>query len=244
MPEFEGAEGFPSGADDLPQVALGAWEQLLFVALDPMFPLADLVGDVRSRCDWLPWSRCALDAERSRDYAVRANWALYVDNYLEGLHIPHVHKGLAAALDYPGYRTELFRWSSLQVAMARAGQDAFEPPASSPDHGSRIAAYYFWLFPNTMLNVYPWGVSVNVVRPVAVDRAEISFLTFVWDRSRLDRGAGADLEAVEREDEAVVESVQRGMRSRLYDRGRYSPAHEAGVHHFHRLLVQSLAGRR
>ena len=42
-------------------------------------------------------------------------------------------------------------------------------------------------------------------------------------------------------DEAVVESVQRGVRSRLYARGRYSPAREAGVHHFHRLLAEFMS---
>jgi choline monooxygenase len=70
----------------------------------------------------------------------------------------------------------------------------------------------------------------------------VSYLTYVWDASRLDRGAGAGLDRVEREDEAVVEGVQRGVRSRLYERGRYSPTRETGVHHFHRLMARSLAG--
>ena len=60
------------------------------------------------------------------------------------------------------------------------------------------------------------------------------------DPGKLGRGAGADLDRVEREDEAVVEAVQRGVRARLYGRGRYSPDREAAVHHFHRLLVESL----
>src|SRR3954454_1437104 len=66
------------------------------------------------------------------------------------------------------------------------------------------------------------------------------FLSYVWDPARLDRGAGAALDRVEREDEAVVESVPRGGRSRLYHRGRYSPVREQGVHHFHRLLERFL----
>jgi len=93
-----------------------------------------------------------------------------------------------------------------------------------------------------MLNLYPWGLSVNVVRPLAVDRTKVSFLSYVWDPSKLDRGAGASLDRVEREDEVIVESVQRGVRGRLYDRGRYSPTCEQGVHHFHRLLAQALTG--
>jgi phenylpropionate dioxygenase-like ring-hydroxylating dioxygenase large terminal subunit len=241
MPEFEGAEGFPSPADDLPRIPFGAWGKLLFVSLDPAFPLDELTAEMDARVSWLPLREAVLDPSRSRDYLVKANWALYCDNFLEGFHIPYVHAGLAGALDYGEYRTELFRWSNLQVGVASGGEDVFDLPPSSPDYdlqkaGKKIAGYYFWLFPNTMLNVYPWGISVNVVRPLAPDRTRVSFLSYVWDPARLDRGAGAALDRVEREDEAVVESVQRGVRSRLYHRGRYSPTREQGVHHFHRLL--------
>jgi choline monooxygenase len=105
-----------------------------------------------------------------------------------------------------------------------------------------VAGYYLWLFPNTMINAYPWGLSINVVKPLAVDRTRISYLTYVMDPARLDRGAGAALDRVEREDEAIIERVQEGVRSRLYDRGRFSPRREQGVHHFHRLLSRFLAG--
>ena len=242
MPEFEGAEGFPSPADNLARVPFGTWGKLVFAALDPAFPLAELLAEMDARVSWLPLHEAVFDPARSRDYLVRANWALYCDNYLEGFHIPYVHAGLAGALDYGEYRTELFPWANLQLGVASGGDDVFDLPPSSPDYGQRIAAYFYWLFPNTMLNVYPWGISANVVRPLAPDRTRVSFLSYVWDPTRLDRGAGAGLDRVEREDEAVVESVQRGVRSRLYHRGRYSPARETGPHHFHRLLTDCLAG--
>jgi len=117
----------------------------------------------------------------------------------------------------------------------------FDLPPSSPDYGQKVSAYYYWMFPNTMLNFYPWGLSVNVVKPQAPDLTRVSFLCYVWDPSRLGRGAGAALDRVEREDEVVVELVQKGLRSRFYDRGRFSPAREKGVHHFHRLLAQFMA---
>jgi choline monooxygenase len=246
MPEFEGAEGFPSPADDLAKIPFGSWGKLLFASLDPAFPLAELTADLDARVSWMPLREAVLDPARSRDYLVRANWALYCDNFLEGFHIPYVHASLAGELDYGEYRTELFRWGNLQVGVGSGGEDVFDLPRSSPDYdrqraGQKIAGYYFWLFPNTMLNFYPWGMSVNVVRPLAVDRTRVSFLAYVWDPARLDRGAGAGLDRVEREDEAVVESVQRGVRSRLYHRGRYSPKREQGVHHFHRLLERFLS---
>ena len=186
--------------------------------------------------------RLKFDAVSSRDYIVRANWALYCDNYLEGFHIPFVHASLDKMLDYGNYSSELFERCNLQLGIASDGADTFDLPASSPDTGNAVAAYYYWVFPNLMFNFYPWGVSVNVVQPLAVDRTKVSFLTWLWEPARfLEAGAGSGLDRVEREDEAVVEGVQLGVRSRLYDRGRYSPKREQGVHHFHRLLSEALA---
>ena len=96
-----------------------------------------------------------------------------------------------ADAERPPNTTELFPHCNLQLGIAKPGEPAFDLPASSPDVGKRVAAYYWWLFPNTMLNVYPWGVSVNVVKPLAVDRTRVSFLSYVWDESKLDRGAGS-----------------------------------------------------
>jgi choline monooxygenase len=240
MPEFEGVEGFPSDADNLRHFPFGQLGKLIFAALAPACPFDELAAELRSRCGFLPWDRAVYDATRSREYLVQANWALYCDNYLEGFHIPYVHAGLAQAIDYGSYRSEVFRWSTLQLGVTQPGVEAFAVPAGHPDAATRVGAYYWWLFPNTMLNLYPWGISLNVVHPLAVDRTKVSFVSFVWDDSKLDRGAGMGLDRVEREDEVVVESVQRGTRSRFYERGRYSPARENGVHRFHQLLVEAM----
>jgi choline monooxygenase len=238
MPEFEETANFPSPADDLPRVALGTWRRFLMVALSPAMTFDDVVGPMSARLGHLPFGELVFDATGARDYVVSANWALYIDNYLEGFHIPYVHNSLAAVIDYGSYAVELERYAVLQVAIARSGESSLAAPRSHPDAGKAVAAYYYWLFPTTMFNVYPWGISVNVVVPLAVDRTRVSFLPFVWDASTREQGAGGGLDRVEREDEAIVEAVQRGVRSRLYDRGRYSPTREAGVHHFHRLLAE------
>jgi choline monooxygenase len=91
-----------------------------------------------------------------------------------------------------------------------------------------------------MLNFYPWGLSLNLVTPEAIDRTRVAFRSYVWDDTKRAAGAGAGLDRVEMEDEAIVQAVQRGVRSRLYRGGRYSPARERGVHHFHRLLCEFL----
>ncbi|MCC6428559.1 MAG: Rieske 2Fe-2S domain-containing protein [Phycisphaerales bacterium] len=255
MPEFKEVAGFPSPADNLSRIPFGTFPhtpslatpgptaalgRFLFASVRPAHPIGQLLADMERRVGWLPFEQFTFDPSRSRDYLVRANWALYCDNYLEGFHIPFVHASLNAALDYGSYSTELYPLSNLQLGIAADGDVVFDLPASSPDHGKKIAAYYYWLFPNTMFNFYPWGLSINVVRPLGVALTKVSFIAYVWDPSKLDRGAGSGLDRVEREDEAVVEAVQKGTRSRFYERGRYSPTREQGVHHFHRLLADCL----
>ena len=89
-----------------------------------------------------------------------------------------------------------------------------------------------------MLNIYPWGVSVNIVVPEAVDKTRVIYQGYVTDPEMLGQGAGGDLDKVEIEDQFVVEGCLRGIRSTAYDRGRYSPKMERGVHHFHRMLTR------
>jgi phenylpropionate dioxygenase-like ring-hydroxylating dioxygenase large terminal subunit len=242
MPGFDGARNFPSPADDLPRVAFGEFAGQAFASLAPAAPFDTFFAEVRARLAWLPLDALRHDPARDRAFEIAAHWALYVENYLEGFHVPFIHPALNQVLDYQsGYTSELFRYANLQLALARDGELAFELPPQSPDRGTRVAAFYFWIFPNLMLNFYPWGLSLNQVLPQGLARCRIVFRSYVLDESKLDGGAGGALHQVEMEDEAVVEAVQRGVRSRFYERGRYSPTREQGVHHFHRLLAEFMA---
>jgi choline monooxygenase len=236
MPEFGEARDFPSPSDNLPAVPFATWRGQAFAALDPAAPLDAFLAGLEGPLGALPIERCVRDAGRDRDFTVAAHWALYVENYLEGFHIPFVHAGLNDVVEYASYATDLTAHGVLQTAIAKPGESAFAPDAE----GECVAAYYAWVFPNLMLNLYPWGLSLNCVVPETPRRTRVAFRSYVFDASKLDRGAGAGLERVEQEDEAIVEAVQRGVGSRLYRGGRYSASRERGVHHFHRLLCAFL----
>ncbi len=239
MPEFDEVDGFPSAADDLPQLPTGALGPVAFASLDPAVDFDAWLAPVRERLGWLPVDEFRFDG--ATEYAFDANWALYCDNYLEGFHIPFVHPALNKALDYSAYETELIPHGVLQIGNAEPGEPTFELPDGHPDAGRPVGAYYYWLFPTTMLNFYPWGLSLNAVVPEAPTRTRVVFANYVWRDDLRERGAGAGLDQVELEDEEVVLACQRGVRSPLYDRGRYSPSRERGVHHFHRMLAAALA---
>jgi choline monooxygenase len=238
MPEFAEVKGFPSAADDLAALPLFQWGPWLFTSLAGGRTANLFLQDMIDRLHWLPVDEFVFRPDRSRDFTVRAHWALYCENYLEGFHIPFVHAGLNAVIDFGNYTTELFRYSNLQLGIAKEEEDCFDLPPSSADYGKKVAAYYFFVFPNMMFNFYPWGLSINIVKPVNAGETKVSFITYVWKEAKYETGAGSGLDAVEIEDEEVVEAVQNGIRSRFYSHGRYSVTREQGTHHFHRLLAE------
>lgn len=227
MPEFEGVEDFPTENDNLKQLPYAERGGFMFASIDPADTFEAFVNDEAFAFPGVAPQRMRLKS--TRDYEVNAHWALYCENYLEGFHIPFVHHSLNEIVDYGSYTTETVRYASVQTALSVAsGTLALQS----------VAARYLFIFPNMMFNFYPWGISVNVVRPVTPTKTLVEFLTYVGDESLFETGAGADLHGVEMEDEAVVESVQKGIRSRFYSHGRYSPRREQGTHHFHRLIVE------
>ena len=243
MPEFKEVCDFPTEKDDLHRLHLFVWGKLLFTSLAPAIDASVIFSEMMDRMAWYPIAQLKRDNKQVKTYTVKANWALYCENYLEGFHIPFVHAGLNQALDFGEYTTELFRYSNLQLGIGKHEDECFDLPPSSPDYGKNVAAYYFWVFPNMMFNFYPWGLSFNLVQPTGVSECKVTFITYVLDESKLALGAGTGLDTVELEDEEVVEQVQRGVRSRFYNSGRYSPHREQGTHHFHSLIAEFM-GRK
>jgi choline monooxygenase len=238
MPEFEAAVNFPRDCDHLSKIPSELWQQFIFINLDPEFNFSSITDALNERVGFLPISTFKRAKLRSKDYVVKAHWALYCDNYLEGFHIPFVHPDLNKAVEFSTYETILYDYCNLQIGYSKDETESFNLPEGHPDAGKNVAAYYYWVFPNLMFNFYPWGLSINIVRPIDHETTKISFLSYIFDESKIDTSAGAILDTVEMEDEAVVQGVQEGIQSRYYTTGRFSPTREQGVHHFHRLLSQ------
>jgi choline monooxygenase len=237
MPEFREVKNFPSSDDNLHTLPIFQWGNWLFTSVNNKISAKNFFRQMARRIGWMPLQDFVLRPDLSKEYHINAHWALYCENYLEGFHIPFVHADLNAVINYGNYTTELFKYSSLQLATAKDDEDSFDIPESSPDLGKKIAAYYFWVFPNMMFNFYPWGLSLNIVTPISPDQTKVSFLSYVWKEEKRNTGAGASLDKVELEDEEVVQNVQKGIRSRFYTHGRYSVTREQGTHHFHRLIA-------
>ena len=120
------------------------------------------------------------------------------------------------------------------------GEDTIEILKDPNTPNRKIYGLYYWIFPNIMLNFYSWGLSVNIIEPISPEKTRVRFLSYSLASMEQPIGGGASLDRVELEDQSVVQSVQKGIKSRYYKRGRYSPTHEKGVHYFHRLIENYL----
>jgi choline monooxygenase len=243
-PDVEGVEFFDRSTMGMVPLRLETWEQFIFVNFDrDAEPLSAYLGDIPEQARGFRFD--GLQFAERRDYVIDCNWKVYVDNYLEGYHIPIAHPGLMREIDYAQYRTDTFRYHSQQFAPIRAMKpeeagERFYAPGTGLQQ-----ALYFWLFPNLMLNIYPDNISTNLIVPLSHEKTLTIFEWFFHDvasekvQERVKK-AIAFSDEVQQEDIGLCENVQRGLRSSTYDRGRYSVKRENGVHHFHMLLSEFL----
>ena len=201
-------------------VAVEGFCELLFVNLDAeAAPLREAVEEAEAEIRATAPRLDALHLAHRRHYELRANWKNVVDNYSECYHCPVAHRGFIdghsqvatySITTHPGYH----RHSSA----AKQGDD---PGAAAGPTPKALGGWYLW--PSTALEVYPTGiVSVLAVVPRA---PEHSTLIIEWHCAR-ERPTPAELavidylhDTVRSEDLAIVESVQRGLRSRSFERG-------------------------
>jgi choline monooxygenase len=239
-PEFNEVRNFDRAKNGLVPIRVDTWEQFVFVALDPATPpLGEFLGGLAEIVKLLNLESLRFYARKI--YSLSCNWKVFVDNYLDGgYHVPHLHKGLNNVLEYKQYTIENGERYSVQSS-----------PMVAFDKGDSVAAtrrgeraYYLWLYPNFMINVYQGVMDTNLVLPMGLDRTKVIFDFYFDDVSPQREARNAESVAVsdkiQDEDVGICESVQRGLSSRAYSAGRLSVRREAGEHLFHRLLAQQL----
>lgn len=243
--EFEEVQNFDRATTALPSARVGVWGPLVFVARDPDAPpFEELMGAIPSETE--PYRYHTMRYYKRVVFDLECNWKVYVDNYLEGYHIPIVHPGLFKEIDYEHYRVLTKRWYSRQDSPIRKADSLYL--RNLPD-GEAPQALYYWIFPNLMLNLYPDNMQTNVILPLGPERTRTVFEWYFDDPARPGLDAEfektyAFSESVQAEDIAICEDVQRGLRSSTYSTGRYSVKRENGVHHFHGLLARQLRATR
>jgi phenylpropionate dioxygenase-like ring-hydroxylating dioxygenase large terminal subunit len=245
MTEFEGVCNFDRAQNGLVPVRVETWDRFVFVNLDPQAaPLETFLGALVERAKPLGFSELKFVERRS--YTQNCNWKVYVDNFLDGgYHVPHMHKGLNSVLDYKNYTIENVDRLCIQSSPVTVDSDS-EASAAATRKGN--CAFYFWQYPNFMLNWYEGYLDTNLVIPLGVDRCEVIFDFYFGNTDPTQmpyiRESISVSERVQQEDIVICDGVQRGLSSRAYQAGRLSVRREAGEHLFHRLLAADLKDTR
>jgi choline monooxygenase len=241
MTEFEGVRDFDRAKNGLVPIRVETWEKFIFVNVNPQAaPLREFLGELTERVS--PLGFADLKFVERRSYVQQCNWKVYVDNYLDGgYHVPHMHKGLNSVLDYTNYTIENLERCSVQSSPVAVGSSS-ESNAATTRKGDR--AFYFWQYPNFMLNWYEGYLDTNFVIPLGADRCEVIFDFYFANvdppQVPYIRQSIEVSERVQQEDIVICDGVQRGLSSRAYQAGRLSVRREAGEHLFHRLLAADL----
>jgi choline monooxygenase len=241
-PEFDNVQAFDPAEFALAPVRVEEWSGLIFANLDPRAePLIKSLGKLPQQAERFGLAKMKLFERRT--YDMKCNWKTYVDNYLEGYHLPSVHPGLNRELDYNAYVVEPYEHHIRQFSPIRGAQAGDTNPRRYQEARDGLTTDYYWVFPNWMLNCYPDNVSLNIVLPLEAER---SLAVFEWYLPESEMGSQAARDAVafsdqiQIEDVAICEIVQKNLRSRSYDRGRYSVKQEKGVHAFHRMYAEAM----
>ena len=229
-PEMHTTVDFDVCNYQLPEIKLANWQGLVFVALKKTVPvLSEVFSGIKQQI--APIDLNSLVFHHRDEFVLHCNWKVYVENYLEGYHLPHIHPGLSQVLDYKSYQTELHPWYSYQ-------HSPLDVAAGFYGEGQ---AHYYFIYPNTMLNILPNRLQLNQVLPMTDNRTKVIFdycyqqpqdddmkLLIEQDQSFSDE--------VQAEDIMICEAVQKGLNSGSYEQGRLCSKREMGVYHFQELI--------
>jgi choline monooxygenase len=239
-PEMDGTANFCADEFRLRPIHIAEWQGQIFVNLDPdAQPLLSALRELPEQAAKYKLGEMRLAGRR--DYPMQCNWKVYIDNYLEGYHLPSVHPSLNRELDYSAYVTTLSEKHSLQASPIRGPENEATVQRHYKQSEGDMAAGYFWIFPNWMLNCYPDNVSLNIVLPTGPETC-VAIFEWYFPANRVDTADQTMKfsDEIQAEDGHICEVVHKNLKSQSYDRGRYSAKQEKGLHHFHRLYAEAM----
>jgi phenylpropionate dioxygenase-like ring-hydroxylating dioxygenase large terminal subunit len=239
-PRSDREPGFEADELGLAPAAVDTWGPFVFVNPDTeAAPLADALGQVPEQLAEI-LDLDALEFRFRTEYELDANWKIACENFLECYHCAVAHPGFSAAVDISpdAYCLRAQGLVSSQFGPLRENGDSFLASGEVP------RSQFHFLWPNFGINVFPGrpNLSCGSILPVGPERTR-RFLDYFFapevDQAWIDELMAFD-DQIGREDKALVEGVQRGVRSGTLPEGRLLSESEQLVAHFQRLTREAL----
>jgi len=214
----------------LRSIRVETWGPLVFVNLDENAPsLASTLGSLDTAVRQHDFT--AFTYGRRLVRTLECNWKTYVDNYLEGYHVPLLHPLLNSAVDMKTYSVEV---PDDNYCIHRAGQV----------QGSASAGVWVFRYPNLAINVYADGMNVERIVPLSSTRTAVVYDYFAHDVSEAKIQSMVEMSNVTLdEDQAIAELVQRNLDAGIYEAGPLSPRHENALAWFQGRIRETTGAR-
>lgn len=227
--DFGAAAGFDPRNYSLFEVRVETWRGFVFVNLAAAAPaLSAALAPLDARLGG-PALENLVHAER-RTHDIACNWKIYVENYLEGYHIPLVHPQLNAEVDASKY----------EVTVDGSVCFHYAPPVSGVYDG-------LWAFalPHLGVNVYGAGLMMERMVPLSLSETRLIYDFYLTPEAAGNPAQRASIlgtsGTVTAEDKWICERVQANIHAGVYEAGVLSPKHEAGVAWFQRYVAEAVS---
>ncbi len=244
-PMTQDMQAFDRSRFNLPNVPVAVAAGLIFVNLDPdCRPFDDDVpGFAETILGHLPGMGDFVATDRM-EFDIAANWKVVYENFSEGYHIPVAHPALSKLHGRRTIASVVERKFQFYQGVGRESFDGFKVQKDEP--------YLSWqLWPNHCMLSLPGSQHFIILRMLPTtpgtchERADI-YAPSGDQPPNLQVVKRLFAEMFNREDVAIVESVQRGLSSKGFDQGRYVADKadgwysESAIHKFHMLLLDEL----
>jgi Rieske 2Fe-2S family protein len=233
-PHLGASTGFQKQDFHLYPVGIDTWGGFVFLNLTPAEakPLAVQLGGIVERLQRYPLRDLRVGA--TIRYEIAANWKIICENYNECYHCGGVHPELCAVV--PSFREAggaNLDWS--RGIPHREGAYTFTHSGTTVrrafpglDDDEQVRHKGELVYPNLFLSAARDHVAAFILQPRSAEHTDIT-CHFLFEPHELDKPGFDPSDAVDfwdlvnRQDWAVCEGVQNGIRSRVHTQGYYAP---------------------
>lgn len=232
---MEDTKNFDRADYGLTEVRSDTWGGFVFFNIDGKAPdLTEWLGELPERLAMYRFDHMA--ATRVRVHDIDCNWKAWVENYMEGYHIPTVHRATISAhkaVNTPEDPTGRGQYSAIfekhDGTLALLPGDAGFPPLESLQGESARGSRFMLIYPMTMFALTIDAMWTFQCLPMGPEKTRVIH-TSLFPKSRLALPDFETLAAnyykrqdmVVKEDNDIAVIQQQGLRSPLTTPGRFA----------------------
>jgi len=252
-------ESFDKKSSGLKEVRSSTWLDMIFVNIaNNEISFEEYIKPLNSR--WTKfWSKedqqliCHADDYGHFLLEAKCNWKFAIENYCESYHLPWVHPGLNSYSKIEDH----YHIQGLPNRFAGQGTIVYDPKFKEnlpfptfpgwPKKKEKVAEYVA-LFPNVMVGVHKDHYYTYWLEPISYkytkEHMEIYYVgeeAAKSDKYKSLRAQNYKLwHEIQSEDLNIIEGMQEGRNSPIYNGGNFSPIMDNPTHHFNKWVATTL----